>query len=594
MQRIGFILTAAMLAATACLSTPAAAQQNARQRVSFQLAPTGLPQQITVAHDESELPLDARGKRPGARLLQAIGRGPMLRGPIVLSAVSEGGEQPAAATKPARPQTADGVTTASSQLKVGPVSATLNVRTDAAGRLFGELTYGAGQVDALELVIPLAGDWSTLIVGDAVADKPREYAADDYVIPGGQGEVWGNAAADSKDAGPTAPGPVTHMFVGAGDHGLTWLADAKGWNVDNKASTAVIERAADGNVTWRIRLVNHKAKLGGRSTVRFALLAHPARFRPADPRRRAWLNFPDGDAKTAPLSPEAVEKLASQDVEILRADAAAATEASPFAVLTGPAGGDAISAEKDLADTYPMPLFTYLSGAHTGVVSRLSPNSAKLVPSGGNPSPDRVAIGRALVNDIGLDAAGLADLAGAANVVAALEELGFLAGDGKTEFIPYWRAEGLARYGEAFDTENPFETAAEDPTAGVYVAIFRRPLEGGKGYRAVFVLLNERDEPVREQFYMLDPAGLFGGKNALTEDDAMRELDLSPIPDGSDWRPAKLDSRGGLNSGPNVLIDALNHGTVRQLPDLPAGTDVYGPLFVPAHGIRIVYGQAGK
>ncbi|MCX6931145.1 MAG: hypothetical protein NTZ29_00415, partial [Verrucomicrobia bacterium] len=119
-------------------------------------------------------------------------------------------------------------------------------------------------------------------------------------------------------------------------------------------------------------------------------------------------------------------------------------------------------------------------------------------------------LGRALVHDIGVDVAGLANCTYAADVVNALESFGYFKNDGQTEFLPYWRAEdfgiGLVRYGEQFeaDAKQGFALTTENPAGRVRVSLFLRPTPENSpvGRKVMMVLVNESDHPVRELLYV--------------------------------------------------------------------------------------------
>lgn len=118
----------------------------------------------------------------------------------------------------------------------------------------------------------------------------------------------------------------------------------------------------------------------------------------------------------------------------------------------------------------------------------------------------------------------------------------------------------------------------------------RATAKGGTG--AVIVIVNESDQPVREQLYIFDSARVFGGANVLTEGEMLSQLNFAKIPGDSDWRqPYIIGFRPREDAaGKNVLADLEDGGVGRQLPNLKAAPDVYGPVFVGAHDFRIIYG----
>jgi hypothetical protein len=72
-----------------------------------------------------------------------------------------------------------------------------------------------------------------------------------------------------------------------------------------------------------------------------------------------------------------------------------------------------------LADRFPLSLFRYLAGTHTALGAQLRTDAATLTSAGASPAPDRMALGRALLHDIGVDVSSLANPVEAARVVQA-------------------------------------------------------------------------------------------------------------------------------------------------------------------------------
>jgi hypothetical protein len=295
-----------------------------------------------------------------------------------------------------------------------------------------------------------------------------------------------------------------------------------------------------------------------------------------------WLEWPFAGKAASVLPLTAAGR--SKAADWVRADGGSVYESKAAAiVLEGPAGGDAASATNDLAMTYPIPIFRYLAGTHLGVNARLNANAAKLIRPGMDPACDRMVIGRALLHDIGIEPAGVAHLAMAVRAVSALAEFGYFEADGKTEFLPYWRNQSVLRYGEVF-TKGVFEETVNDPMTRVHVSAWRRPSPDGKaGTLALILIVNESDQPVREQFYVLDPVRLFGGPNMCKWSDLISRWDVSSIPKNSDWQhlggsgPALLDVEDGDCVGRTVAKN---------------GQEVYSRIFIPAHGFRLLLGGA--
>ncbi len=567
---------------------------------------SGLPQQIQIKAEAYELPLEKRTVKPADADLALIGRGPQLRLPMRIEAVTGGKTVALAAAEPAKAAMDGEVAVATTKVSGGGVTATVETRYDKDGAMSVKVIYGGGAaVDSLAVVMDIAGSVDTVIAGAAADAKALPFASDDYGVGGEEGIVWGNGKAPASTpattptSGPArkpaiargAPGVVPHMFFGNGDRGWTWLTTGDaGWVIDPAAATMTLTRDKDGAITWRAILVNKAAKLDGDKTVAFTLLTHPAAARAANFRKAAWLELPyAGKAgATAALTAEA-RKGAK---EVVRADCATVQESfASAAVLQGPAGGAAASADKTLADTYPMGLFRYLAGTHSHLPAYLVTNTKDLIHPGQSEAMDRIAIGRSLLNDIGVDCTTLAHRALAAKVVSALTQFGYFEDDGKTEYIPYWRTREFVRYGEPFTGKDAFSTTAEDPMARVYTSVWRRPSPTKKGSHAVLLVVNETDKPVRQQFYILNAGRLFMGPNRLTSAAISAKLDFKGIPEDSDWSKGKIGRGTDVgNKNPGAQLMDIEDGGGVVTASTKGNQETYGPLFIPAHGFRLLYG----
>ncbi|NQT53182.1 hypothetical protein HQ576_14075 [bacterium] len=496
-------------------------------------------------------------------------------------------------TAPASIEQKDGTFLCRASLAGGRVSAKVDASYGPDGAMHFKLTYYGGAVESLALVMNIQGPVDTVVAGAA------PFKASGYSLPEDEGLLWGNAApplpktkraerveSDNKEPPPPInrgePGVPPHLFWGSGDRGFTWLCDrADGWTVTPVAATMTISRDQTGVVTWRAQLVNHPTKLKAEKTADFTLLTHPTTSPAADRRKVAWLAWPDAAA--------------------VPADRATQQEGHAAAILLqGAAGGDARSAADTIADTYPLPLFRYLAGTHTGRPARLRTNSPSLTRPGMNPALDRMALGRALLHDIGFDHAGAAHLAMLGRLASGLADFGLFEADGMTEFIPYWRSGSVLRYGELFSKDDAFAETTTDPMARVHVSAWLRPSPSRKGRRALILVVNEGDKPVREQLYLLDAQRLFGGANCFTKVDLVDRWDLSAVPEDSDWSQKRLRGEptgttelGVKARGTNVpfLLDAEDGGGV-ALSVAVKGQEVYHRLFVPARGFRLLFGGA--
>ena len=559
----------------------------------------GLPAQLAIRPAAGELPLPLRtADTVSDQDLRALGRGSQFAAPMRIEVTIEGTVIQAEPVAPAVLEaTPDGVT-ATADWTADGLRGRLQVGYGADGSLDGSLTYGGQErlIERLDLVLRLDGRVDTVVAGMPLAVEgglPPDYGA----LDAGPGVVWRNGAAPVGTG--AAADRVSHFFLGSGDRGFTWLAepDGEGFVLDAAAPSVSIERDEGQTVIWRLALLNTPTPVGADRTARFALLVHPARTRADGRRGMQWRPWPD-----APATPALTWAARGAVNGLVRADAASVHEGSAAsALLTGPAGGDAHSPEATLADTVPLGLFRYLSAHHTALTVQLRPNARTLAAPGDSPANDRMALGRALLHDIGVDLAGLGQRVAAAGVVRALEEFGLFADDGQTEFLPYWRTDGMLRYGEAFAAERGFEVTEEAPAARVRVSVFLRPSAADPERRqALFVIVNEGPRAVREQFYIQQPERLFGGPNRVTAAAIYNRMDFSRIPEDSDWRRQIIVANATRYSG-RVDDGLASPHAAPQLMDLEAGgfvrsvsrrdgIEVYGRLHVPARGMRLLYG----
>jgi len=531
-------------------------------RLSFQIDSNALPAQLGIEAVPEELPLEARkpdAAKLSARDLQAMGRGPQLKTPMRLEVISSGKAIPLAPVGYTAPVLTNGSITSKAKLAGGGVKASVESVIGSDGALAVKITYGGAKVESLAVAMEINGVVDTAVSGAAPIKTNSVSLADD------EGLLWGNAAPVAGAAPTVAnrgtPGVLPHMFFGSGDRGWTWLTQGNdGWLVVPAAPTMTLARDKSGTVIWRAFLVNQPADLKGDRTVSFTLLTHPAVVRPANFRRAVWLDSP----------------FAGKPAQLLTLDAD--------------------SAAKTLADTYPLPLFRYLAGTHAGVGVRLLSNSPKLIQPGQSPACDRMVLGRALLHDLGVDAAGICHLAMAARLIGALNDFGYFTDDGQTEYIPYWRSQELVRYGEVHTGKDAFEENLIDPMSRVKVSIWRRPSEAGTGCKALIMVINEGDTPVREQLYILNPTKLFGGPNRLTYGDSTKRWDLSSIPSDSDWANIKTAGMGLTDTSESrkrsgkFLQDIEDQGGLVEIED--KGTmQIYGRTFIPARSFRVFLGS---
>ncbi|MDA0840940.1 MAG: hypothetical protein O3B01_07520 [Planctomycetota bacterium] len=563
--------------------------ETSRHRIT--LSDSGLPEQIEILAAQSELPLELRGGKEeiSVQVLQSIGRGKQLRGPIRIEVAAGGNAVAAEVVEVANPTLKGAEIVSKAKLRAGEVNIGLDLSYGPHGDLAGQIEYsGKGDVESIGLTIDLLGTVDLAFAGTPISEKLQAYSFSDYGVSNEEGLVWGNSDKDAKAQGrKPSPGPVTQMFVGGGDRGFTWLSNnGKGWDADAKASTATLTRDKVAQVTWKILFVNHKTRLNRKQSVEFALRVHPSRNRDANHRALAWLDWPfNGKSSEAP--PATLSK--QKKVDLLRADSATAHESqSLYAILEGTAGGDALASAGTHTETWPMNLFRYLAGTHTSLVTRLHSNASTLTRPSADPAADRVLLGRALLCDIGLDAESLANLTGAAKVLSALDNFGYFESDGKTEFIPFWRGHSVIRFGDSFNEDDAFALTDQNPVGQVYVSVYRRP-QTGRGTQTMIVIANESNQPVRDQLYVLDPNHIFGGANVLDHAAIKGTYDFSRFHKMSDWMKAGVVGKSGKIKG---LQDMEDQGVIRQNA-AKDGIEVYGPnVFIPAHDFRILFGKS--
>jgi hypothetical protein len=616
-------LAVAAFAAATLLSTAAArADITLTNRLAttpkhiFTIDDTGLPAQLEIRTIATDMPLALRAStnRPAA-LLRRIGRGPQLASPIRLEALVDKVTAVAKPDAPAALQKTEEGVEATATWQAGGLKGRLRLVYAAGGSMTGQVTFDPKGVDLerLELVMEFSGPVDTAIAGNPVA------AADGKPLPpqfgslgSDPGMLWCNGGTPAGD-GTALKGRIQHFFLGNGDRGFTWLAGpADGFAINDKEPSMSVERNREGVTTWRIAMVNVSPKSGER-TAAFTLLTHPARTRAANTRREQWQ--PWADKPAAPALDAAARMPLSNT--LVRADAGSVYEAfANRALLVGPAGGDAQSAAATLADRYPIGLFRYLCAPHTALGAQLRTDAAVLTTPAASPAPDRMAMGRALLHDIGMDVCGLANSVASARVAGALESFGYFSDDGRTEFLPYWRTTGIIRYGEESQAKDGFAVEVEDPTARTRVSAFIRP-DGAKR-KALFVIVNEGTNEVRGQLYVQQPTYVFGGFNSLYVENIYSQLDFSHIPADSDWASARVlmtvpslisgNTGANLKKGMNParvvppLMDLESGGYVRLVdhgdPTKKYGPayavkeffEVYGPIHVPPRGMRLLYG----
>lgn len=563
--------------------------QTERHRIT--VGQSGLPDQLVIVPQQHELPLERRGQDnlPDG-LLNSMGRGPQLRAPMQLVATIQGQQTPAEVASAATPKLEGGEVTAQSQLKAGDLTAKLSARYTRDGAMMLSISYsGDGQVEELALVAQLAGPVDVAIPGAPVGDQAKAYGRTEFALAGGDGVVWGNSKEDADQAGRAAPGVLKHLYVGNGDRGFTLLTNGgDGWAINPAQSMAVVERDEQGNYTLRIRIINSATRLGGEKTVQLALLTHPATPRAENFRDQQWTAPMGGEAATPALNLETRTKAPA--IQALRGDANAFEALAKETRVTGPAGVALPKDVKTVIDAYPLSLFRYLTGTQTGLLRRIAPDNQDEHKPGGNPKPDRSMLGRALLHDAGLNLAGLANVSQAMQSMNKLVEFGLFE-EQKVEFIPYWRTDGMVRFGPRYETDDPFALSTENPFADVKISIYRHDAGNGKT-EAIMIIANETDQPVRQLLYILDSERVFGGVNKMHMREVLSQIDFEGIPNNADWRAERVN--GLIGKQGMALQDLEQGGAVQQASVRDDSGTIFGNVFIPAHDFRILYGYSTK
>lgn len=230
------------------------------------------------------------------------------------------------------------------------------------------------------------------------------------------------------------------------------------------------------------------------------------------------------------------------------------------------------SFEVDVVTQFPSSLYRYMCHNYTGLVARVVPDKPMALP-GDDKRLDRQHLGRALLNDIGVSFEGphgyFVHREQALRLINALADFGFFDDQG-IEKIPFWRSAPYVRYGQ------------EEPAPDVHVTVYRRVREGGRGTKALFVVMNESKGPVELPLTVVDPARVLGGPNTLKVSDIRAR---TRVPDALQVWWAQASQR---NADAPALMD-LETGEV--VARIDGAAEAYGPLHVPVHDYRVLYGH---
>jgi hypothetical protein len=239
-------------------------------------------------------------------------------------------------------------------------------------------------------------------------------------------------------------------------------------------------------------------------------------------------------------------------------------------------------------------VFRYLCGGPAGLPGVVQADPATQSRAGAFAGASRILIGRALAHNLAVDGKAIAHRADLLGAVKALAACGLFDDKTPVETVPGWRSSGIARYGEEFKADGGFELTAENPVARVHTTAFIVPRgKSAAGPRqTLFVIVNEGDKPVREQFYVTKPQAAFGGPNKASAKRLAGSWDYTGLPADSDWRKeVVVGSTPGTEKGLDAaLVDLEDGGFVAQTTATPE-LEVYGPLFIAPRSYRLVWGS---
>ncbi len=258
----------------------------------FTLAPSGLPEKLFIKPDIRDLPLEKRGadvKLSNAELLE-VGRGQQLKAPFkLITVVGNKRFEAKARRKASLVRQWQSEFEYKSRFKVGPLDVEMNSQYDCDGSMHVTMTYGSARgvkLDGFEMLTTIQG------LSDLAAWGPNSGMAGaqrwDCRLPGGEGIVWDSASQMEKPE-LFYSRFVPWLWFGSADRAFTWYADSdRGWMLDKEGSSMTLERDRAGDITWRVKFINHPVEVKGKRTIKFSILTHPAKPKPKNFRQLAW------------------------------------------------------------------------------------------------------------------------------------------------------------------------------------------------------------------------------------------------------------------------------------------------------------------
>jgi hypothetical protein len=229
--------------------------------------------------------------------------------------------------------------------------------------------------------------------------------------------------------------------------------------------------------------------------------------------------------------------------------------------------------EVDLITQFPNSLYRFMGKNYTGLIATMVADATEALP-GDDKRQDRQRLGLGLLHDFGVAPNGphgtFQHKEQAVRLLGALADFGFFDDQG-LEKLPFWRNGRTVAIGDKPSSESR-----------VYVTVYRRPLADGKGYKAIFVILNESDGPAELPLKILDPARILGGGNTLKSGEVLGRA-KTPAFFKETWA-----ALAGAEAARPVLMDFETGEAVARLP---GQAESYGPVYVPYHDYRVLYGE---
>jgi hypothetical protein len=234
----------------------------------------------------------------------------------------------------------------------------------------------------------------------------------------------------------------------------------------------------------------------------------------------------------------------------------------------------------DLVSRFPNSLYRAMAMNYAGVITTLMPDKCPVGP-GDDRRFDRQKLGLALLHDFGVarDGGDVSFRGGpqgrfqnaeeGVRLINRLEKFGFFRDD-DVEKLPFWRNDPLVRMGDKPGDESK-----------VRVTVYRRPLDNGKGYQAIFAILNESDGDIELPLDIRDAKRILGGSNTLRAGDIAALKKVPEVVKAAWTADAKA-----------AAVPALrDFETDELIPRAGNKGDRYGPVFVPYHDYRILYAE---